>query len=49
MSSLLKGYRINKKGELVKDQRRLDASAKIRQQKSKKQMAVSPAKAGLRR
>lgn len=33
---VLKGFRINKQGELVKDARRLDVSARLRLKSSKK-------------
>lgn len=33
---LLKGFRLNKKGELVRDVRRLDVSTRLKQQGSKR-------------
>lgn len=32
----LKGFRINAKGQLVRDERRLDVSARLRQKSSKR-------------
>ena len=45
----LKGYRLDKSGKLVKDQRRLDASARARQRGSKKVTVVRPTRANLAR
>jgi hypothetical protein len=47
--TIIKGFALDKNGKLVRNPRKLDVSARIRQRKSKKQRVVSQAKAAATR
>lgn len=47
--TIIKGFTLDKNGKLVRKSRKLDASARVRQRKSKKTRVVSAAKAAVLR